>query len=196
MVALRGDRNALARRQVDRQDAGTRLRSFAGLLEREVVDVIAGDALTRRQPAGRELPDLFTPGLARSLVEIDGTHVIPADDDGPRGKHAGEVQVIVFALHGPDEPAVAQVEAMHVARVVRCENHFAVDDHWGGGSPALLGGRPAGVHRHAADAAADHHRLHLIIERQRRTVPIRIGPDQAVRQQVDAVDDAGVSGAD
>ena len=46
------------------------------------------------------------------------------------------------------------------------------------------------------DAAADHHRLHLIIERQRRTVTIRIGPDQAVRQQVDAVDDAGVSGAD
>src|SRR5207244_1910189 len=112
----------LALLDVDGEDAGPLLLVVEdGLLERHVVDVVAGDAAAGRHAGGH------APRLA-AVIEVEAAHVFLADDDDPARGNAGEVEVFLAALHLPDFGAVAEVEALEGGAVGGGEDHLAVGD--------------------------------------------------------------------
>src|SRR5207249_8567749 len=130
--------------------------------QRQVVDVVAGGPLAGRQAAGRQRPQLL------AVVEIQGADVPLADNDGARAEDAGQVEVVLLTGRVPEQPAVAEVQAVDGGGVVGREDHPAVLNDGGGRPPTILVGRPRhATHGDAAAAPGAQHQqlLHLVVER-------------------------------
>src|SRR5262249_9727013 len=160
--------------------------------ERQVVDVVAGDAVAGGH-AGRDVPKVL------ALGEADGAGVALADDDRLAGEDAGEVQVVRLALLAPDGAAVLEVDAVDLAGVGGGEDHLAVHDDRRADLPLGVGGLsgvvgPALRPGHPTLGDAPGARVVLFLDVVLVAVGVR--PDEAAGQQVDAEDGAGVGRAD
>src|SRR5581483_6294938 len=134
-----------------------------------------------------------------ALFEAVRLDVALADHQRLVVEDASEVQVVRGALLLPDAAAVAEVDAVNAAGVRRREDDLAVHDHrWAdlplgvdvGVVPAAVRPRLEAGRRSAAAGpvtAVPHFFAVGVV-----LVAVRVGPDEAVGQQIDAEDGAGV----
>src|SRR5262249_23509477 len=150
-----------------------RLLGFLGGLDRQVVDIVAGDAAARGQ-AG-----VHDPG-AGAIVEVERAGAFLADDDHAAGENAGQELIAVDVVVPPQPRAILEVEAIDRAAVGRGEYYLTVLDDWGGYLPLFAGKRKPWLIRLPETALATEARVfHLCTTGG--LVTVGIGPQQAVR---------------